>query len=54
MKGHFGSIDLIRGNMGSMLWGLRPFGAFIVVTIMPQPLKYSRNREAVTKRRWPL
>ena len=53
-KGHIGSINLIRGNMGSMLWGWRPFAAFIVAPIMHQPLKYSRNREAVTKRRCPL
>ena len=53
-KGHFGSINLIRGNMGNMLWGRRQFAAFIEAPIMHQPLKYSRNREAVTKQRCPL
>ena len=53
-KGHIGSINLIRGNMGSMLRGRKPFAAFIVVPIMHRPLKYSRNREVVTKRRCPL
>lgn len=54
-KGHIGSINLIRGNMGSILrQGRRPFAAFIVAPIMLQPLKYSRNREVVTKRRCPL
>lgn len=54
-KGHIGSINLTRGNMGSMLLqGRRPFATFIVATIMLLPLKYSRNREVVTKRRCPL
>ena len=54
-KGHIGSINLIRGNMGSMLLqGRRQFAAIIVAPIMLQPLKYSRNREVATKRRCPL